>query len=137
MQTLNEYSDGEWNPSPGTIYPLLSSLEEDGVIETVRIEGRSKTYRLTEEGRKRIVLKFQRRGQLGHKTRLGPRIWERLLEPSERIQFHLHGLNHGVEALATLVESTSKRDQERMIKGLKEIEESIAKIISKLESGGT
>lgn len=32
MQRLNELTDGEWNPGPGTIYPLLSSLEEDGII---------------------------------------------------------------------------------------------------------
>jgi DNA-binding PadR family transcriptional regulator len=137
MQTLNEFSDGEWNPSPGTIYPLLSSLEEEKVIETVRVEGRSKTYRLTESGRKRIALRFHKKGQVGYKTRLGPRIWERLLDPAERIKFHMHGLNLGVEALAELSESVGKKDQERMLTGLRDINQQISEIISKLKSGGT
>ena len=50
MQEFSDRTNGEWNPSPGTIYPLLSSLEEDGIIETVKIEGRSKAYHLSNEG---------------------------------------------------------------------------------------
>jgi len=37
MQELSDRTGGEWQPSPGTIYPLLSSLEEDGFIEIIRI----------------------------------------------------------------------------------------------------
>ncbi len=55
MQRLGEITGGEWNPSPGTIYPMLSSLEEEGIIETATTEGRSKTYCLTENGKQQML----------------------------------------------------------------------------------
>ncbi len=36
-------------PSPGTIYPALKSLKEDGLIKETK-EGKTITYRLTKEG---------------------------------------------------------------------------------------
>lgn len=38
-------------PSPGSIYPLLSDLEENGLVSAKK-EGKKKRYHLTEEGRK-------------------------------------------------------------------------------------
>ena len=76
MQELQDLTEGEWNPGPGTIYPLLSSMEESGIIKTVKTEGRSKTYSLTERGREFMVMIIKRKA-VGHKTRLGPRIWEK------------------------------------------------------------
>ena len=37
-------------PNPGTLYPALSELEKNGLVET-RKEGRKKIYHLKEEGR--------------------------------------------------------------------------------------
>ncbi len=36
---------------PGTLYTILSKFEEDGLIEEVSVEGRKRTYRVTEQGR--------------------------------------------------------------------------------------
>jgi PadR family transcriptional regulator PadR len=41
-------------PNPGTLYPALSELEKNGLVET-RKEGRKKIYSLTEEGRAGVV----------------------------------------------------------------------------------
>ena len=41
-QTLEDWTEGQWKPSPGSIYPLLSSLEAEGVIKPTKQEGRSK-----------------------------------------------------------------------------------------------
>jgi len=41
-------------PNPGTLYPALSKLERNGLVET-RKEGRKKIYSLTEEGRVGVV----------------------------------------------------------------------------------
>ncbi len=40
-----------WNPSPGCIYPILKSLEEQGIISGRDVEGK-RVYSLTEEGKK-------------------------------------------------------------------------------------
>ena len=136
MQRLNDLTNGAWNPSPGTIYPLLSSLEEEGIIEAVAIEGRSKTYSLTEDGRRQTELMLKHRlGAVGEKTRLGPRLWEKLLEPEERIQFHMHGMRHSVEAFDTMLDSLSKKQQQQLLRHLKEMATKITNLIDKLQAG--
>lgn len=46
-------SNGRWKPSPGTIYPLLKSLAESGLIREAKLEGRGKeiAYAITPRGR--------------------------------------------------------------------------------------
>jgi len=46
-----------WTPSPGTFYPLLDRLEEEGFLESWK-EGRKRRFRITEEGEKKF-LEFQ------------------------------------------------------------------------------
>ena len=41
-------------PSPGTIYPVLKSLNESGLIEEIRDDGKEKKYKITPEGRKEM-----------------------------------------------------------------------------------
>jgi DNA-binding PadR family transcriptional regulator len=138
MQSLHELTDGEWNPSPGTIYPLLSSLEESGIIKTVKQEGRSKTYSLTEEGREHMVMIIKKRkGAVGHKTRLGPRIWEKLLDSSERVQFHIHGTDFAVDILEDIAGSLKTKDRQKLLKHLEEMNTRISSLIDLLKSGGT
>ena len=138
MQRLNELTDGEWNPGPGTIYPLLSSLEEEGIIEAASTEGRSKTYRLTDEGRRSMDLAMKhRRGAVGEKTRLGPRLWEKLLEPEERIHFHTMGMAHSVESFDSLADSLTKKQRQQLLQHLEEMSAKIASLIDKLRTGAT
>ena len=47
---IGERSEGEWTPSPGSVYPVLQQLEDEGLITFERVEGR-KTAQLTEAGR--------------------------------------------------------------------------------------
>ncbi|HEX5332874.1 MAG TPA: PadR family transcriptional regulator [Cellulomonas sp.] len=50
MQLIAERSEGAWRPSPGTIYPVLSQLEDEGLVEVTRDQGR-KLATLTDAGR--------------------------------------------------------------------------------------
>lgn len=49
IQEIGEKSDGAWTPSPGSIYPVLQQLEDEGLISFERVDGR-KTATLTSEG---------------------------------------------------------------------------------------
>jgi DNA-binding PadR family transcriptional regulator len=49
MQEIEQRSDGVWRPSPGSVYPALQQLEDEGLVR-VSAAGR-KTYELTDEGR--------------------------------------------------------------------------------------
>ncbi|MFW9809698.1 MAG: PadR family transcriptional regulator [Candidatus Thorarchaeota archaeon] len=138
MNALEELTEGEWNPSPGTIYPLLASLEESNIIKTVKTEGRSKTYRLTDQGRDHMVMIIKKRkGAVGHKTRLGPRLWEKLLDPSERVQFHIHGLQMAMDSLEEIASSLNSKDRQKLLKHLEDMDTQLSKLIDSLKSGGT
>ncbi|MCC3770159.1 PadR family transcriptional regulator [Streptomyces sp. UNOC14_S4] len=50
IQEIAERSGGAWKPSPGSVYPTLQMLEDEGLIESAS-EGGKKLFTLTEEGR--------------------------------------------------------------------------------------
>ncbi len=50
MQELERRSQGVWRPSPGSVYPALSQLEDEGLVRSEETEGR-KLFTLTDEGR--------------------------------------------------------------------------------------
>jgi DNA-binding PadR family transcriptional regulator len=50
MQELEERSDGLWRPSPGSVYPALQQLEDEGLIRSEEADGR-RLYHLTDAGR--------------------------------------------------------------------------------------
>ena len=60
MQGLEQRSDGNWRPSPGSVYPALSQLEDEGLIRSVQREGETgRTFELTDAGREQL----QERGE--------------------------------------------------------------------------
>jgi DNA-binding PadR family transcriptional regulator len=48
IQQIAERSGGAWRPSPGSVYPTISQLEDEGLI--VADQERGRTLRLTPEG---------------------------------------------------------------------------------------
>ena len=50
MQEVEERSDGVWRPSPGSVYPALQQLEDEGLIRSEEADGR-RLFALTDAGR--------------------------------------------------------------------------------------
>ena len=50
IQEIAERSGGVWKPSPGSVYPTLQQLEDEGLVRIEEQAGR-RLYSLTEEGR--------------------------------------------------------------------------------------
>lgn len=50
IREIDERSGGSWKPSPGSVYPTLQLLTDEGLITATESDGR-KTYSLTAEGR--------------------------------------------------------------------------------------
>ena len=50
IQEIAQRSGGLWQPSPGSMYPALSQLEDEGLIEVQAQEGK-KAYALSEAGK--------------------------------------------------------------------------------------
>ena len=49
IQEIAERSNGEWRPSPGSVYPTIQQLLDEGLVEADDERGR-RTLRLTAEG---------------------------------------------------------------------------------------
>ena len=49
MQRLEEKSGGAWRPSPGSVYPTLQLLEDEGLARSTEVDGK-RVYELTESG---------------------------------------------------------------------------------------
>jgi DNA-binding PadR family transcriptional regulator len=53
MQTIEERSGGEWRPSPGSMYPTLSQLEDEALIRSAEADG-SRVFEITDAGREHL-----------------------------------------------------------------------------------
>jgi DNA-binding PadR family transcriptional regulator len=49
IQEIDKRSGGAWKPSPGSVYPTLQQLEDEGLVRAEEQEGK-RVYRLTEQG---------------------------------------------------------------------------------------
>jgi DNA-binding PadR family transcriptional regulator len=55
IQEISERSGGVWQPSPGSVYPALQQLEDEGLIQAETPEGGRRRYTLTSEGREYVA----------------------------------------------------------------------------------
>ena len=55
IQEIAERSDDVWRPSPGSVYPALQQLEDEGLVQTETPEGGRRQYALTAEGREYVA----------------------------------------------------------------------------------
>jgi len=86
MQELEERSGGVWRPSPGSVYPALSQLEDEGLVRATEHDGR-KSFTLTDEGTAHVEANRERMGTP----------WETV---GEGATGELHDLRNAVAALA-------------------------------------
>jgi len=51
IQEIAERSNDLWKPSPGSVYPTLQLLEDEGLIVAAQSEGSKKLFELTDDGK--------------------------------------------------------------------------------------
>ncbi|MBV8300856.1 MAG: helix-turn-helix transcriptional regulator [Candidatus Dormibacteraeota bacterium] len=51
IQELSQRTDGAWRASPGSVYPTLQQLEDEGLVKAVQQEGGRRVFELTDTGR--------------------------------------------------------------------------------------
>ncbi len=71
MQEVQERSGGMWSPSPGSVYPALAQLEDEGLIRTEEHDGQ-KLFALTDAGRKLVQERGEDRPAPWEQRDLGP-----------------------------------------------------------------
>lgn len=60
MSAITEVSNGRINMGPGTLYGVLSRMQEDGLIELAESDGRRKVYNITPAGEEALRIEYQR-----------------------------------------------------------------------------
>jgi DNA-binding PadR family transcriptional regulator len=63
MQTLEETTGGAWRPSPGSVYPTLQLLEDEGLVRSVERDGK-RTFEITDAGRSEVEQRVEDAGGL-------------------------------------------------------------------------
>src|SRR5258708_8254046 len=53
MHTIEELSGGRWRPSPGSVYPVLAQLEDEGLVRSIETDA-GRAFELTDAGREQI-----------------------------------------------------------------------------------
>jgi DNA-binding PadR family transcriptional regulator len=99
MQAIEDRSDGVWRPSPGSVYPALQQLEDEGLVRVDPLIEGGKSFALTDEGRAYVE---ERREQFGTpwdavKGDMGEGAWE-LMAPMRQIGMALFQLMHSGSA---------------------------------------
>jgi DNA-binding PadR family transcriptional regulator len=61
MQEIERRSGGLWRPSPGSVYPALAQLEDEGLVTTIEQDGK-RAFTLTDEGRAHVEANRERFG---------------------------------------------------------------------------
>jgi DNA-binding PadR family transcriptional regulator len=89
MQELEERTSGVWRPSPGSVYPALAQLEDEGLIRQETHDER-KLFALTDEGR----------AHLAQRPADAPAPWDTLADGVPNDMRELHALFRQV-AVAT------------------------------------
>ncbi len=98
MQELESRSRGMWRPSPGSVYPALQLLEDEGMVRAQEGAG-GRVFELTEKGRKVV----------DEQAEQAP--WESAASHADDKSFELFGLAGQIGAAASQVLQTGNEAQ--------------------------
>jgi DNA-binding PadR family transcriptional regulator len=100
---LTERSGGAWHPSPGSVYPTLQAMEDQGLVTADKSEGR-RVFSLTAEGR-----------TVAEEAGDGPAPWERAAKGANRSLVDLRGLIGEVAGAAMQVGRSGSESQVKAV----------------------
>jgi DNA-binding PadR family transcriptional regulator len=100
---LTERSGGVWRPSPGSVYPTLQALEDQGLVTADKTEGK-RVFSLTAEGR----TEAEAAGD-------GPAPWEDAARSADRSLIDLRGLMFEVGAAISQVGRAGSEQQVKAV----------------------
>src|SRR3954449_198222 len=122
IQEIEHRTEGVWKPSPGSVYPALQQLEDEGLVHAIEIDGR-KAYELTSEGREYVE---------SHREELGDP-FEAATGGVDEGVMDLRGLVFQVGAAAMQVAAAGHTDEARKI--LADTRRALYKILAEDDPG--
>ncbi len=111
IRTIEDIFHGQYSPSPGTVYPTLTLLEEMGYVAAQSEEGARKRYAITDEGGAFLDENRATVEAVMESTERKARYAAKLATPMA-IRDAVHALKH---ALAMRVSKWDKAEAERVV----------------------
>lgn len=133
---LEEKSDHEWKPSPGSIYPALSGLEEHGLVEKMDKRGRRKPYTITEKGQEFVEKLAKRHKIMSENIRIGFKMSLSLMKPADRLTFLLRRMDHIIDGLLQNMDSLSEGNLEQYAARIESIQEKFDRLTNEINEEG-
>jgi len=106
-QEVEERSGGVWSPSPGSVYPALAQLEDEGLIRSEETDGR-KLFALTDAGKAAVEERPADR----------PAPWE---EMSDSVSDRAHELGRLMREVAYAFVQVMKTGSESQVAAAREV----------------
>lgn len=106
IQVISERSSGNWRPSPGSVYPTLQQLEDEGLIEPAASESGRRVYALTEAGR------------TANAAETAPAPWE---EAGDEVDYELVELRDLVHQVLAATRQVAQAGTAAQVKGAQDV----------------
>ena len=141
MNEIEKRTDGRWRPSPGSIYPLLSWLQDNGYVKELPFEENGmKRYTLTDKGKvlleeqRQIKMKFRKEARFMPPPFLGA-LWFRIPpEKTTQLRKSIHRVFSAFFELGSNLEAKfSQKTLEEVQSILDETAEKLEELNKKLE----
>jgi DNA-binding PadR family transcriptional regulator len=100
LEELSRRTRGLWRPSPGSLYPALQLLEDQGLVRSAEEQGRRR-FELTGEGR-----------ALQARSTPGTALWEDIVSAADDGALALRGALRGVELAVSQVAEAGTPEQQ-------------------------
>lgn len=111
IRMIEDMFHGQYSPSPGTVYPTLTMLEEMGHVTVQSEDGGRKRYAITDEGRAFLDENREEVEAVTERTERKARFAAKLATPMA-IRNAVHSIKH---ALAMRVTHWDKAEAERVV----------------------
>jgi len=103
IQEIERRSGGAWRPSPGSVYPTLQLLEDEGLIVAEAAEGGRKRFTLTEAGRAEQAVEEHHRAP-----------WEQISEDVGTSVLDMRQAVHGImQAMIEVMKAGTEEQREQ------------------------
>ena len=123
MRELSERSGGVWRPSPGSVYPTLNLLLDEGLVTAEDQSGGRRLFSLTDEGKAEV------------EKRAGDKApWDAVSQKVSAPQFELRDLVFQVGAATRqVVEAGTTEQSRRAVEVLKDARRALYRILAEDE----
>jgi DNA-binding PadR family transcriptional regulator len=105
---LEERFLGLYSPSPGTIYPRLAALEQEGLIEVVQEQEGRKVYRLTPKGAEELHARSEELKAIGQRVATSAREVSRQIR--DEVRSSIRDLRREIKDAAREVRRDERRE---------------------------